>query len=293
MLLQSLYRWVVYGNIWVSIGALAMYICTVILANLDFRVDVGLVVFFSTLAIYNFHRIFRLDKLYTEKRTPRQQWIIEHARALWLITIASSLIVGINVYHLYSKAFLISAFPALVVVLLYVTPIYSNEKNVFRLRDLPFLKLFLVAFTWAYVTHVFPLVVEYRNFDFIRSPGFIFMFGQRLLFIFAITVPFDFRDLQIDLANGLKTFANQMGVEHAKKISLLCLALFALLAMSSFRIGDYKLVEMNALVLSAMFTGWLIHLSNEHQPEWFFVFLLEGTMIDQLFWLAVLSYLFS
>lgn len=291
--MQSLYRWVVYGNVWVALGALAMYACTVILANLTFRIEVGLVIFFSTLAVYNFHRIFRLHRLYSGPRTARQQWIIDHARSLWLITIASGAIVAYWAWTLYSEALLISAFPAILVAILYVIPIYAKGGLVFRLRDLPFLKLFLVAFTWAYVTHVFPLVVENRNFDFLASPGFIFMFGQRLLFIFAITVPFDFRDLQIDLANGVKTFANTLGVEHAKKISLLCLALFALLAMLSFQLGDYRLVEMNALVLSAIFSGLLIQMANEHQSEWFFVFLLEGTMIDQLFWLAVLSYLFS
>ncbi|MFN4122633.1 MAG: hypothetical protein ACK4GL_04930 [Flavobacteriales bacterium] len=292
-MMHSLYRWVVYGNVWVALGALSMYSCTVVLANLNFRIDIGLVIFFSTLAVYNFHRIFRLNKLYSGPRTARQQWIIEHARSLWLITIASGVIIAFFARNLYSQALLISAAPAVLVAILYVIPVYAKGDNVLRLRDLPFLKLFLVAFTWAYVTYIFPLVVENQNFDFLHAPGFVFMFGQRLLFIFAITVPFDFRDLQLDLANGVKTFANQMGVEHAKKISLLCLALFALLTMLSFQIGDYLLVEMNALVLSAIFTGLLIQMANEHQPEWFFVFLLEGTMIDQLFWLAVLSYLFS
>ena len=150
-----------------------------------------------------------------------------------------------------------------------------------------------MAFSWAYVTVVFPLVVEKDNLAFLNESGFYLNFSQRLLFILAITIPFDFRDLELDRKNNVATFANAFGVEVAKNWSVLLLGFFAILVMLSFLKADYQLVEMNALVISAFFTGVMIKAADEHQPEWFFSFLLEGTMIDHLFWLALLSFIFG
>jgi 4-hydroxybenzoate polyprenyltransferase len=292
-MMLSAFRYLVYANFWVAFGALSMYVCSTLLLGVALDVRVGMVVFFGTVAVYNFHRVFRLDKLYNGPRSIRQQWIVDHARHLWVIIALAVALLGYLAFDLFSMALLLSGSPALLVALLYVMPVIKMKKGSFRLRDLPFLKLFLVSFSWAYVTLVFPLVVNLGDFSFLSETSFWLHFSQRLLFIFAITIPFDFRDLEIDIKNGVKTFANQMGIAQARKISLLSLALFALLCMLSFQIGYYTLVQMNALVLSALFTGFMVGMANEQQPENFFAFFLEGTMIDQLFWLVVLQYLFA
>jgi 4-hydroxybenzoate polyprenyltransferase len=292
-MIKFLFRWAVYGNFWVAGCALAMYFCTIILLNIHIQPSVAFAVFFGTLAVYNFHRIFRLDVLYHGEKSSRHEWIIAHNKSLWFITIFAVLVCGICFIDFYSLPLIITASPAVLVVLLYVMPVFSWSGNKIRLRDLPFIKLFLVAFSWAYVTVVFPLVVEKDNLAFLNESGFYLNFSQRLIFILAITIPFDFRDLELDRKNKVATFANAFGVEVAKNWSVLLLGFFAVLVMLSFLKGDYQLVEMNALVISAFFTGVMIKAADEHQPEWFFSFLLEGTMIDQLFWLALLSFVFG
>jgi hypothetical protein len=45
------------------------------------------------------------------------------------------------------------------------------------------------------------------------------------------------------------------------------------------------------MIISAASTGWLIAQINEKSGEMIFAFWLEGTMIDQVFWIFLLSLL--
>lgn len=291
-MLKHLFRWVVYGNFWVSACALAMYLCSAALIDLKLNLYVALCVFFGTLAVYNFHRIYRLTALYYAEKSVRHEWIVKQHKYLWFFTIIAVLICAFCAYFLFSFELLLTATPAIFVVILYVLPVFKLAGKKVRLRDIPFLKLFLVAFSWAYVTVVFPIVIARNDLLFLSELDFWLGFMQRLVFIFAITIPFDFRDAAIDLKNGVSTFANSFGVQRAKSWALGLLLFFVCLVMTSFLLGYYDLVEMNALVISAIFTGFLVNAANEHQPEWFFSFLIDGTMIDQLFWLALFSFVF-
>lgn len=77
---------------------------------------------------------------------------------------------------------------------------FHFQKNLHLLRNIPGLKLFLIAFSWAGITVLFPLIQNYMS---IRITDWI-TFIQRFLFVLVITIPFDIRDINYD-NNELKT----------------------------------------------------------------------------------------
>lgn len=90
-----------------------------------------------------------------------------------------------------------------------------------RLKDLLFTKNLVSAFTWGSIPAILPLL--YYNGDFTYDVFY------RLIFIamsvLVIEIMWDIRDIDGDLAAGIKTIPNQFGVNAAK---IICLTLFGI-----------------------------------------------------------------
>lgn len=100
--------------------------------------------------------------------------------------------------------------------------LFLGKKNNFvALRNVAFLKLFLIAISYAGVTVLFPLI----NYNIEVQSNEIVTFSQRFLFIVAITIPFDIRDLNFDNKN-LKTLPQVIGIQRSKVVGLFFLMLF-------------------------------------------------------------------
>jgi 4-hydroxybenzoate polyprenyltransferase len=104
---------------------------------------------------------------------------------------------------------------------LYVSPIKKLQ-----LRNVSRLKLFLIAFSWTGVTVLFPLIQEDLTLKTENYTTFIL----RFLFVLAITIPFDIRDMHIDPKN-LQTIPQKFGIKTAKNIILFLVMLFILIAI--------------------------------------------------------------
>ncbi|MEZ5173587.1 MAG: hypothetical protein R2850_08790 [Bacteroidia bacterium] len=117
--------------------------------------------------------------------------------------------------------------------------------------------------------------------------------AHRFIFIFAITLPFDIRDLAHDKSGGLVTFAGKLGVPAVNRLSALLLTFVALLAVLAAMAGFYFYPAAGGMILSCVFTGALILTIDEQSSEWIYAGFLDGTMFDQLLWIAVLTWLFS
>ena len=89
------------------------------------------------------------------------------------------------------------------------------------MRSVAFLKLFLIAISYAGITVLFPLI----NYCIEVESNEIITFIQRFLFIVSITIPFDIRDLNFDNKN-LKTLPQVIGIQKSKVVGLLFLMLF-------------------------------------------------------------------
>jgi 4-hydroxybenzoate polyprenyltransferase len=154
-----------------------------------------------------------------------------------------------------------------------------NEKKI-GLRNLPGIKLFLIAFVWSFSCVLLP-IVELENTVNPISVSLaqtLLLVAKRFLFICAITIPFDIRDLFQDKLYELKTIPVMLG---EKKAWIFCQALLLvyLILLALFT----KNINLNVigLALTIFLTGWLIFKSNLKKNEYYYFFFLDGTMILQ------------
>jgi 4-hydroxybenzoate polyprenyltransferase len=275
--------WILYGNLWVSAGAASMAYATSLMHHTPVKLSFILMVFFACLFVYNFHRVFRVGHIYGSKSSFRHHWIIENQKSIRALTLLSGVLAFILAIPSLSPSLLLTTLPFLLLVILYVMPLYQKDGQWKRLRDIPFLKIFLIATVWAFVTVQVPLAVSQP--DSYMSAGFWLSFSQRFLFIFAITLPFDIRDLAHDRQFGVKTFASVLGVNRLKNLSHLLLIATLLVVYTGMQQGLYSMYHAAGMLVSIVGTGWLISRVNETSSEFYYTALLDGTMIDQLFWI--------
>ena len=153
------------------------------------------------------------------------------------------------------------------------------------LRELPGFKIFLISMLWAMATVVLP-AAEGGVFGTVEGA---LMTLERFLFIFAITLPFDIRDLPFDRAR-LHTLPQRFGISKAKKIGFLALLAMDLIIVLEWSTGLYSLTEMLCLIGVAELAAVALFLSDPDRPEPYFSVGVESLSLLWLgaVWLAQL-----
>ncbi|GEO06224.1 hypothetical protein AAE02nite_38880 [Adhaeribacter aerolatus] len=162
---------------------------------------------------------------------------------------------------------------------LYSLPVLPRRGELWPLRHVPLLKIFLIAYVWTCVTVWLPLLAY--NQDIFSTEAWLF-FLRRFLFILAITIIFDIRDVDRDRATGTVTLPGTIGIKKAKYIAWISLAFFALL-VSLIPLQNYRA----ALLLSAGITAYVVWQTHSTNNEYFFSVIADGMMVLQflLVWL--------
>ncbi len=210
-LLKQCFGFYVFANIHV---ALASY-CLIRITFLEFDFEnqsLAFFVFFATILSYNMIRLVQLDRI----NSMMAIWIRAHKKSLVLLNIMALFGLVYFAFDLNLSGF-IALLPFVVATLFYVLPIKNKSSG---LRQIPGLKLFLIALSWAGITLYFPI----QESGLTVSNQWLF-FAQRFLFILAITIPFDIRDSQFDLRE-LATLPQVLGVNKAKMVAIMAVVAF-------------------------------------------------------------------
>ena len=260
-----------YSNIYIACCAVAMTLQTILLLQLNqawLSPLVGLV-FCATLIVYALHRLISLSKISTKLGGTRFEQIALYQNSLkWLLFVAL-LLAAAFAYFLSPGVHLILV-PAACISFAYVLPFIGTHKK--RLRDIAYLKIFLIAFVWSFVTVALPIINAEQTFG---RQEFL-MLLERFLFIFTITLPFDIRDLAIDNSNAVRTIPTLIGT--AATLNLGYISLFAWLALVLFTYGITLFVPF---CLTASICFFLLRKSTTHQHDYFFTAGVDGLMLIQ------------
>ena len=259
---MSIIRAIVFSNIWIAIGAAAYawhtYLFVGILPNWYFIA----LVFFATLFSYNFQRLIRLD-IIENKTSKRLTWIERHKVELKLLTAFSFVFAGVWAMFELSLIELFLAFPTLVLVVFYASFFTKNKKR--GIRDIPFIKIFVIAGVWAFVLGAFPLLKTHPYREVLT------VFLDKFCFILAITIPFDIRDLAYD-ASSKKTLPMLAGVVGAKAIALVALVV-------SFAINVFAPTNIISLSVFYLVAALLIGFSSQKRQELYYTGLIDGLLV--------------
>lgn len=272
-ILKRLFNFYIFSNIHV---ALAVF-CLVKITLLSYEIRSNLIPFFclfSTIFSYNLIRIFRVDEV--------QPWFFDFIKnnksILVLFTVFSALVAFLLIFRfIYTTLFWFIPFG--IVTLFYVNPL-GIKKQKLSLRYIAFIKLFLIAICWAGVTVIIPLIQHRISI----GSNEVIMFFQRFLFVVAITLPFDIRDVSYD-KEELKTLPQAIGVAKSKWLGLVLLMLFLGLEFFKATVHSEQLrIHFFIAVLALLF----LVKSTEDQNKYYSAFFVESL---PMIWLGLFLWL--
>ena len=260
----------VASNVYVSLGVVSLT-----LLSLDIRhkehPNLLCFVFFATLFTYNFIRLVNVHFIISTSNSLRHQIIYRYRRFFWFVCAISALICFYFFVPISQFIFLPIIGLGFVSVI-YGLPIYKNKFHLFRLRDVPGLKIFLIAFVWSYVTEGLPALIN-------GEPIYYLALLERFLFIFAITIPFDIRDVNYD-SSHLTTIPQYFGVNTAKLVALFAILSSELILFYRFFFNnDFNLIGVIVLYITYEFSFILIYKCHMDSNERYFTFCVESMSI--------------
>lgn len=276
-----------FSNIFVALCSVAQALVTYKLLHLKPDQSVLALLFCSTLALYNFSML--LSKPQQPKKSPfrRVRWIFSHYRLVITITIIA-VISLLPITLFLSVPSLVLLFFLGVVAVTYNLPLFSINDKRFGLRNIPGLKLFLIALTWSFSCVLLPIVENSaRGIINITLADTILLVAKRFLFIAALTIPFDIRDLFQDRNYNLKTIPVMLGERKAYIFCQFLLGMYIGLLFFFTRKFD---ADFCSLTLTILLSGWLIFKSSLKKNEYYYFFYLDGILILQYILLLLFNW---
>lgn len=254
------------GNIFIGLCATMLCLQTFVFFDRKASYPLLFFVFFATLALYNLHSIVALAGQKT-KPHPRYRIVYEHLNAVRALTLLAMIGMAICTIGL-PISLLLQLVLISVPSLLYILPIIAGR----RLRDISILKIFILAIIWALVTVLLPF--DYFGNEYDSRLGLLLT--ERAIFVFAIAIAFDIRDMEFDKTLDVKTIPIAVG-----KFSSFLLA--GILLISWAILVHFIYMPLTAILLNviALLSIGLIYGAQKDRPVWYYQILLDGTLLLQ------------
>ncbi len=272
------WRNTVYSNVWISLGAAASVKQTELVLNMNSKGLLPLFAFFATVCVYNYQRVVKLYNKPSYSVAGRNTWLNRHRKIIqyWAILGAISCL-GLS-FLLNFDSLLLLSFGGFL-SLFYVIRVIPTKRGFITLRDIPYVKIYLIGLSWAILSVFFPLAFH-KGIDSIISISSIFIFLEKVLFILAITIPFDTRDLKYDELEK-RTLPQILGVKRSNYLALFILLGSFLCSTILYLNNCYSTQIWIAFLFSCIYTGYLIFRTGESKHELFYTGWLDGTISVQ------------
>lgn len=276
---SSILDFLLFSNIFIAFCAVAQGMVSYYLLKLPPDKYVLAFLFFSTLLVYNLSMLLAKPKEPQQSPFKRVRWIFSHHRLTISITLIACLcIIPLGLWYLSFQAQLLMVFVG-ILALAYNFPFLKLNDKKIGLRNIPGIKLFLIALVWSLSCVLLPIVQVESTFGISITLGeTVLLVAKRFLFICAITIPFDIRDLFQDKMYELKTIPVILG---EKKAWIFCQAFLIIYLILLILFTKNIDLDVIGLTLTILLTGWLIFKSNIKRNEYYYFFFLDGTMILQ------------
>jgi len=265
-------RFLTYTNLFIAFCAAFATWQTFIIIQKPINLNLIAISFFGTLATYNFQRLIKISK-YQKFENSRRTWVLNNKKTIWAITFISFLLSIVFFIKIISLKIIAFLFIGLLMAIFYaVKPGFGLN----RLRDIPFAKTFFVGLVWSIISAGMPCVFYDLNY---QKTALIMI--QQFLFITAITIPFDIRDIEMDKMHGVRTFATHFGEKVSVYISTTFLLLSFLIDFLLFKNFDLVAKLFIGLLISGFVAIVFIFKTKKTNHEYFWSLGLDGTIMFQ------------
>jgi len=237
----------------------------------------AVLVFSATIIYYNFHDISaRMDfsSLLSFKNSLNKGLL--SISEIVLISICFVFFTGAVFFLHPNVLILVSLIAALSI--LYSIPLIPYKGKWIRIREILYFKLSIVAFCWALMAVLLPLFEA----GVVLQTGILYIqLIAVALFIFALCIPFEIRDIALEKSRGLRTIPIVYGIRVARISALIALLISAALYIYLFTIGTFPVYILAALLISTTSSIALIFFSSDNPSDFYCKFYIDGMMVFQ------------
>jgi len=282
-LLKKGIAFLVNSNCYIAAGATALVIETQWLTGATVGPGALLaLVFCATVFIYLLQRFIALEPEQRLEGPGMKAWLSRHRPLVWwllALSLAGSTVSFFGLSRPAQGCLLLFG----VLTLGYSLPMVKLQGKRLRFRDFGLGKTVFVALIWAGITVALP-IANAPALSF-REPDVIVLLLERFLFILAITIPFDVRDMRFDRALiSTPTLPLLLGVRAAKWIALAMLAAFLGLCYWHYahqQATPFAMPVFYAFLSSGLLTAVLIAGVRTSRSEFYYTLALDGTILLQ------------
>lgn len=262
--LKRLFDIYLQGSMHVALAVAALVLMTNHMFKIPLNWAMLIFAYCGTMFSYNF---MKYESLYRFKKTI--------SRRIKLITVLSTIAFAVATasFFFLEKTTRITAVIFFGLTALYTVPIFPKQAN---LRNLSGIKVYIVAFCWAGVTTLLPLI----NAGMDISMDVILKFCQRFLLVLILILVFEIIDLSED-DPMLRTVPQIIGVKMTKWLNILLLLPFYFLEFFKSVVDPKQLIVNIILVIGlVLFTFF----ATPQRSKYYTLFWVESVPI---FWLGM------
>jgi 4-hydroxybenzoate polyprenyltransferase len=228
---------------------------------------VVVLVFAATLLVYNLDAVLPFKHRQPAGASGRKAWQQRHRRGLALLAAVAALVGGVLFLADGWWRYLPALLPLAALALLYSWPLLRWHGQPRALREVPLLKVFLIAGVWSAITVGLPMLAVHHP---LAEAGELL--AQRFCLVLALAIVFDIRDLSRDRAAGTRTFPVVLGQARAKAVALAFLA-------GAMAFGLERGVSPLGLGLTGVSAAAIVLLAHERRSDYFFALLADGVLL--------------
>jgi len=273
-LFKSFINFYINSSIHVSLAVVALGWVTCLSLDINVNYELLAFLFFSTVTGYNFVK-------YAEIAGLHHRSLAKSLKSIQVFSIICGIGMIITALSLPLEVWVTCGILGLI-TMLYAVPFFlpatsePNQKG--NLRGISGIKIYIIGVVWSGVTVLLPVldngILPYWD---------VWIIGvQRFLFILALMIPFEIRDVHYDLAS-LRTLPQVVGIKKAKIIGVIWLFLFVTLDFLRDEVSIQTLVTQ-FIVSIIVIVCITLSQKRTSQKSYFTSFWVEGI---PLLWLGL------
>lgn len=286
--LTSAIRFLLYSNVFIGVCAVALIFTNQLTAGLPVAFNAtSLFVFCATVFTYSALK-FR-GQINQQFQTAHRHWADRNRRLSQLVMWGAAAGAAALFFFMTGASRLITIALGLFTLLygFIELPLPGGKRT---LRHYGLAKTFFVAIVWSITTVLIPLAASPHLFNTAHVPLLLFLLVRRFLFVAALTMVFDIKDMPADQHAKLYTLPMAIGVQGTKRLALLFLGgLLLINTIQYYCVPHSALSNMVAINLSLLLSAVCIVPVNEQTGEDWYYLVLDGMMFTQ-FLLVLAAY---
>ncbi len=267
-MLKSLFNFLLFSSIYIAVCAVIMVWQTNAILGLHYDyLTYNAFVFFSTICSYNFH--WYLTPL-TASGSERLHWGDRHRKMMIIFYVIGA--VGALYFFWQLRMHWLPLAGGAVLTFLYSAPKLPQRAFVW-LRKIAVGKTLFLTTVWMYVTTLLPVFISPMPFTWYV----VFFALHRFFLIFAICILFDYRDVESDKAERIRTITTLLPDKYLFKVYYIVLGLSALTALLLWPITTPAVI--GTLLAPVLITGLLTRRAISDKSDYMYYFVLDGLMM--------------